>query len=95
MAHQRGPDSLDNGLCLCPLHHLALDKWALGFSEDHRILVSQRVHGTEERVGEVLLRFGGQPLSGPQAGQPRIDSRFIRWHQREVFKGPARPLRAA
>lgn len=89
--NQRGPDSVDNGLCLCPLHHLALDKGAIGISEGHRVLVSQRVHGDDERMGETLLRYSGQPLQGPQPGQPRIDTRFIDWHRRQVFKEPARP----
>jgi putative restriction endonuclease len=92
---QRGPDIVENGLCLCPTHHLALDKGALGLSEDHRILISQRVHGTDARIAEALLRFSGQPLRGPQEGQAMIDGRFIEWHRRQVFRAPARPAAAA
>jgi putative restriction endonuclease len=89
--NQRGPDQVDNGVCLCPLHHVALDKGALGISEDHRVLVSQRVHGTAERLQEALVRFSGRPLLGPRPGQPPVAVPFIRWHHGQVFRAPARP----
>ncbi|MGW7547195.1 phosphorothioated DNA-binding restriction endonuclease [Streptomyces sp. NPDC054770] len=40
-----GPDDVDNGLCLCSLHHKLFDKGVLGIGDGHRILVSQRFVG--------------------------------------------------
>lgn len=84
-----GPDTEDNGLALCSLHHKAFDLGALGLDEDLRIQVSQEVHGSQ-RVGEWLTSFSGRPLHMPQRGCSPPARRFIRWHRREVFRGPAR-----
>ncbi len=43
-----GPDEVDNGLCLCSLHHKLFDRGVLGLGEDRRILVSQRFVGRSE-----------------------------------------------
>ncbi len=56
-----GPDREDNGLALCALHHRLLDHGALGLTPDHRILVSQHVHGSEA-VGQWVVGFAGQSL---------------------------------
>ncbi|GAA3773075.1 hypothetical protein GCM10022403_005280 [Streptomyces coacervatus] len=40
-----GPDDVDNGLCLCSLHHKLFDKGVLGIGDGHRILVSQHFVG--------------------------------------------------
>lgn len=84
-----GPDTLDNGVALCALHHRAFDRGALGLSEDHRILVSQSVHGGPS-VDEWLVRYHAQPLGGPQPGLAPPALAHVRWHAREVFRSPAR-----
>lgn len=40
-----GPDDVDNGLCLCALHHKLFDKGVLGVGDGHRILVSREFVG--------------------------------------------------
>ena len=86
-----GPDEVANGLALCVLHHRALDRGAIGLNEDHRILVSQQVFGGSLHE-ETLLRFHGSPIRPPQdpALMPARD--HIAWHNRQVFRGPARVL---
>ena len=84
-----GPDSADNGVALCAMHHKLLDRGALGLTEDLRIQVSQEVHGNDA-VDELIVRYHNQPLQLPQSGQPRPATPHIHWHTREVFKGPAR-----
>lgn len=84
-----GPDSEENGLALCVLHHRLLDRGALSLDEDRRLLVSQRVFGGAQ-VQHAVINFAGQPLRLPQPGTKPVDARYIRWHQNEVFRGPAR-----
>ncbi|MEO1270802.1 MAG: phosphorothioated DNA-binding restriction endonuclease [Myxococcota bacterium] len=84
-----GPDHEDNGLALCVFHHKALDRGALGIDPDRRVLISQEVHGSTG-VDELLLRFVGQPLRVPQPGTAPVAGAHIAWHNREVFRKPAR-----
>ena len=84
-----GPDDPDNGIALCTFHHRAFDRGALGFDADRRLLVSQHVHGSSG-VDELLLKFSGAPLHGPQPGAPRPRRSFLSWHLAEVFRAPAR-----
>lgn len=85
-----GPCELNNGLCLCSLHHKAFDSGALSLSPDARVVISDLLHGGEQ-VHATFLRFSGRPLRGPQAGYPGISSGYITWHRANIFKGQARP----
>ena len=91
-----GPDEVDNGLCLCSLHHRLFDKGVLGLGEGHRILVSQRFIGRSEASRQHVLALAGRPVLGPQAGNPRVDGRHREWHAEQVFRGaPREPLSPA
>ena len=57
----------------------------------HRVLVSREVHGASESVQQTILRFAGQALRAPQFGTAAVGQPHLRWHQREVFRAPARP----
>ena len=81
-----GPDTLDNGLCLCRLHHGALDDGAIGLNEDSRVMVSGRVAGGDA-VEAMIGRFHGGKLRGPATGHPSVGDGFRRWHMDQVFKG--------
>lgn len=85
----RGPDEVENGLCLCPLHHKALDLGLIALGERRALLVSSRLHGGDA-VEAQLGRFHGRELVGPLHGQPVVAAVHAEWHRREVFKGPAR-----
>lgn len=84
-----GPDEVRNGLALCSLHHKAFDLGAIGVSEDRRVLVSQDLSGSDT-VRRQLVAYAGQPLLGPQSPGDAPRPHFIKWHLREVFRGPAR-----
>jgi putative restriction endonuclease len=84
-----GPDEVSNALALCSFHHVALDRGALGLTEDYRCQVSEHVHGGPA-VEEWLLRFSGQNLRAPQLGHAKPGLSHLRWHLREVFRPPAR-----
>jgi putative restriction endonuclease len=79
-----GPDTLDNGLALCSLHHKLLDHGALGLTDDHRILVSG--HFTARTpAGQRVYDLTGRALQ-PRPGTSPPATEHIRWHRREVFK---------
>ena len=46
-----GPDTPENGIAMCSLHHKAFDRGALGLSEEGMILVSQHLHGGPQVEG--------------------------------------------
>ncbi|MER7100971.1 HNH endonuclease [Streptomyces humidus] len=102
-----GPDDVDNGLCLCSLHHKLFDKGVLGIgwgsprsSEaesggSHRILVSQRFVGHSPAAREHVVALAGRPLIGPQPGVRPVAATHLSWHTSQVFHGIPRPAPAA
>jgi putative restriction endonuclease len=84
-----GEDSANNGICLCTFHHKAFDRGAMAVSDDHRILVSQHVRGSQ-MVNEWLFRYLGMPARKPLRGEPSPSTDNLFWHRSEVFRGPAR-----
>jgi putative restriction endonuclease len=90
--HQAGgPDSEENGIALCTLHHKLFDRGAFTISEEMRLKVSERAHGT---LGfqEWLMKFHGHAIRPPQRQAYYPGSVFVDWHVREVFKGYPRQL---
>ena len=84
-----GPDQVSNGLLLCSFHHVALDRGAVRLTPEHRVVVSKHLSGgeaTEAWVG----RYHGRPLLVPRDLSDRPAPAFIAWHQRQVFRAPAR-----
>ncbi|MPY54011.1 phosphorothioated DNA-binding restriction endonuclease [Streptomyces acidicola] len=102
-----GPDDVENGLCLCSLHHKLFDKGVLGVgwgsprsSEaesggGHRILVSQRFIGHSPAAREHVTALAGRPLVGPQPGTRPVAAAHRDWHTSQVFHGEPRPATAA
>ncbi|MDF1665403.1 MAG: HNH endonuclease [Planctomycetota bacterium] len=89
-ACHKGPSTLNNGLCLCALHHKAFDKGAIGLSENLKVIVSQHLHGGEQ-VKALFLAYSGKALKGPQAGQDPVSLDYQRWHFKNIFRREARP----
>lgn len=87
-----GPDSVPNGLALCSFHHKALDVGALGLErsgdEGVAVLVSSEISGRSSAVRQ-LLDFQGEPLRPPQHPDLAPSGEYVKWHRREVFRGPA------
>lgn len=89
-----GPDDVDNGLCLCSLHHKLFDKGVLGIGDGHRILVSQRFVGRSPAAREHVIALAGRPLVGPQPGARLVAAAHRSWHTSQVFHGSPRPAAA-
>jgi putative restriction endonuclease len=87
--HQAGgPETEDNGLALCVLHHKTFDLGAFTVA-DGVLLVSDRTTGSTG-FRETLLAYHGKPLRDPQRPDWRPHPDHLGWHGREVFKGAAR-----
>jgi putative restriction endonuclease len=86
-----GPDTLTNGLALCVLHHKLFDKGAFTLDSDQRVLVSERVSGSEH-FHHSLMAYHGAHLSTPVRTDDRPDQIFIEWHRKQVFKESPRPI---
>ena len=80
-----GPDSTNNGLALCVLHHKLFDLGAFTLSDDSKILVSERVSGGQH-LQKSLLYFHGSHIfkTARPEHSPHVD--FISWHRDQVFK---------
>ncbi|PWI09382.1 restriction endonuclease [Streptomyces sp. NWU339] len=90
-----GPDDVDNGLCLCSLHHKLFDKGVLGVGEGHRVLVSQRFVGHGDAARAQVTELSGRPLIGPQPGTAPVAAPHRAWHLAQVFQGDPRPAHSA
>lgn len=90
-----GPDDVDNGLCLCSLHHKLFDKGVLGIGDGHRILVSQRFAGRSPAAREQVIALTDRPLIGPQPGARPVAAAHRSWHTSQVFHGSPRPAAAS
>ena len=85
-----GPDSVENALCLCSLHHKLLDLGVMGLTPDHEISVSTRFVGHGDVAELMVLDLVGRPIRAPQPGEPPVEDEFIDWHGAQVFRSPAR-----
>ena len=86
-----GPDTMNNGLACCSIHHQAFDRGAITISKEFRILVSSRLHGSFG-LENLFLVLHGSKLREPslQGASPREE--FLEWHRHQVFRGAARDL---
>lgn len=90
--HQAGgPDTEDNGIAFCSLHHKIFDLGAFTIHTDYRVLVSEMVHGAGQ-FEEILLRHHGQEITKPSRPENVPLPQYLRWHRSEVFKEGARFL---
>lgn len=80
-----GPDTPDNGLLLCVLHHHAFDRGALGLDPQRRIRVASSLRGGIA-VHTHLAALDGQPLV-IALDIPPPARQFIDWHTQQVFRG--------
>lgn len=80
-----GPDSADNGLALCSLHHKLFDLGVLGLDPSFRVLVSGSF-SARTPAGRAVYELHGQKLS-PRPGTLLPAAPHVSWHASQVFKG--------
>ncbi|MWC27613.1 phosphorothioated DNA-binding restriction endonuclease [Paenibacillus sp. MMS18-CY102] len=88
--HQAGgPDSEENGIALCSLHHKLFDRGVFTITGERELLVAEQAHGTHG-FEEWLMRYHGKQVRSPINPVYTPKESFVNWHIREVFRGPAR-----
>lgn len=90
-----GPDTVDNGVCLCTLHHKLFDKGVLGVTEDWTITVSGAFVARSTNAHTQVLSLLGRPAIPPQPLFTSPKPEYIAWHRTQVFRQPARKTQAA
>jgi len=85
-----GPDTVDNGMAVCSLHHVLFDGGALGITADYRVTISKRFVGRSPSSRQLVVALAGSDLLLPQAGEPPPRIEHVEWHSEQVFRGPAR-----
>ena len=87
--HQAGgPDSEQNGIALCSLHHKLFDRGVFTLTKAMVFQVAENAHGTHG-MEEWLMRFNGQEIRKPRRPEYYPDKNFINWHVKEVFRSQA------
>ncbi len=84
-----GPDTLNNGLACCSVHHQAFDRGAITVADDRTVLVSSRLFGNG-RFQELFVALHGRPLSAPSVRNAMPEPAFLSWHRSQVFRGEPR-----
>lgn len=82
-----GPDTDDNGLALCSLHHKLFDRGALGLTSEHRIQVSGHFSARTDEARRVYDLHDRQLRPRPGTALPAAP--YVEWHTHQVFKGVA------
>ena len=88
--HQAGgPDEVQNGLALCAIHHKALDRGAIGLTDNLTVLISSDIHGQSWML-EWFGSFIGKRISSPSRSEWTPKPEHIQWHANQVFRWPAK-----
>jgi putative restriction endonuclease len=85
-ANHRGPDAVQNGICLCRMHHVALDRGALTIDRDMQVRIADGLERNEQSE-DAFHRFDRQKIRLPRMKADAPDSGMLEWHHAEVFRG--------
>jgi putative restriction endonuclease len=84
--HQaHGPDTVENGMALCSMHHKLLDVGAFTVDHDFRVQVSPKANGVG--IESILLHYNDKPILEPEHTKQYPNPTFLDWHVNEVYKG--------
>jgi len=88
--HQAGgPDSEENGIALCTMHHKLFDRGVFTITDSKRFLVAEEANGSNG-LEEWLMKYHGQLVRSPINPQYQPNQSYVEWHVKEVFKSPGR-----
>ncbi|MDZ7716171.1 MAG: HNH endonuclease [Balneolaceae bacterium] len=86
-----GPDTVNNGIALCTLHHKLFDLGAFTLDKNRQFLVSEKVVGTDG-FDLWLVKYHGEVITKPVRSVYEPSVKYIAWNQDQVFKMPGREL---
>jgi len=78
-----GPDTLDNGLALCSLHHKLFDYGAFALSDDFTVIVSKQINGLS--INDIA-KFHGSSIIKHPVDFVHPDLKYVRWQRAQVLK---------
>lgn len=84
-----GPDSSDNGILLCNLHHKLFDLGAYCL-QDNEILISNKILASDPGFETWLGQFHKKKIQKPQNKSFYPNPEYTGWHEKNVFKGNTR-----
>jgi putative restriction endonuclease len=86
--HQAGgPDTEDNGLALCVLHHKIFDLGGLTINLKMCVELSEKLYG-RQGFHENFSVFHRQPIYRPRNLNYQPNKKYLEWHKKQVFKEP-------
>lgn len=83
---QGGPDSVDNGLALCELHHALFDLGVLGITNQYRIVIAEDFIGKSDSTKRLVYDLHDTELLEPAPNKPMPSQSFLDWHIAQVFR---------
>lgn len=72
-----------NGICLSSLVDKAFDKGYITFSNDYRLIISEKVK-SDEILYNILVQYEGKKLNIKKEFAP--EKRCLQWHREHIFK---------
>ena len=88
--HQaNGPDTVDNGVTLCSLHHKLFDRGVFTIDDQMKIIVSGNT-GRSEIFNKIMFLNLGKEISKPIRPSYYPEDIYLMQHADEVFHQPGR-----
>jgi len=84
----KGPNTEDNGLALCSIHHKLLDSGIIGITDNHKLIVSDLVKGQNDSI-KAVQSLHEKALLPPVHSDFMPNPEYTYWQRKQVFKGPA------
>lgn len=84
-----GPDTSDNGILLCNLHHKLFDLGAYCLRENE-VHISNKIFASDPGYETWLGQFHKKEIQQPQEEAFYPNPEYTWWHERNVFKGGVR-----
>ena len=81
-----GPNVVANGLCLCRMHHVALDRGAFTIEDGGRVRVSPLLDQSPQSQ-RLCWDHDGAPIHAPRDKSHAPHRTHCEWHRNEVFRG--------
>ena len=85
-----GPDSVENGLALCSVHHKLYDLGVFTIRPDSLMIEFSKHALGSSAVTQRLLDYHGEPICTPDDPAERPSDIHLSWHVEELFREPAR-----
>ncbi len=82
-----GPDSINNGILLCPLHHKAFDLGLFTVNSHLEINLSTKISAIGVSSNDFIFKYKKQKIQTPLDIKNHPKEEFLFWHQKNIFKG--------